>query len=119
LGDDVFTDGRPHPMIEPTIRLDRILLEANDPNTQVILLDFELGYGSHEDPVGITLPAIRSAQTIAKQQGRHLVFVGYVLGTQAAKQQKSSAEEQLRQAGVYVARTNTHAANLCAAIWEG
>lgn len=119
LGDDVFTDGRPHPMIEPTIRLDRILLEANDPNTQVILLDFELGYGSHEDPVGITLPAIRSAQTIAKQQGRHLVFVGYVLGTQADKQQKSSAEEQLRQAGVYVARTNTHAANLCAAIWEG
>ena len=51
LGDDIFTQGKPHPMIEPMIRLDRILLEANNPETSVILLDFELGIGSHDDPV--------------------------------------------------------------------
>lgn len=43
LGDDVFTNGRPHPMIEPTIRLERILQEAKDPKVGVLLLDFELG----------------------------------------------------------------------------
>lgn len=118
LGDDVFTDGRPHPMIEPSIRLERILLEASNPDTKVILLDFELGYGSHEDSIGITLPAIIKAQLMASNQGRHLSFVGYVLGTQTDKQKKSIAEEQLRQYGVYVARTNTHAANICAAILE-
>jgi succinyl-CoA synthetase alpha subunit len=116
LGDDVFTDGRPHPMIEPSIRLARILSEARLKETAAILLDFELGYGSHDDPVGITIPAIQEAQSIAQAQGRHIAFVGYVLGTEGDKQQKALAEEKLRKAGVYVARTNAHAANIAAAI---
>ena len=65
MGDDYFTNGKPHPMIEPTIRLDRIVKEAEDEETAVILLDFELGYGSHDDPVGVTVDSIIKAKEIA------------------------------------------------------
>ena len=118
LGDDVFTNGRPHPMIEPTIRLDRILIEAKDPSTSVILLDFELGYGSHEDPVGITLSTIKQAQQIAANEGRHISFVAYVLGTDQDWQSKSYSVSRLQELGVFVARTNMHAALVCAALLE-
>ncbi|MEP6843751.1 MAG: acyl-CoA synthetase FdrA, partial [Pseudolysinimonas sp.] len=71
LGDDAFTDGRPHPMIDPSMRLRRILEEADDPEVGVIVLDFILGYGAHEDPVGVTVPAIQQAQAKAAARGQH------------------------------------------------
>ena len=52
LGDDFFTVGRPHPMIDLTLRKQRILAEAMDPEVAVILLDLVLGYGAHPDPAG-------------------------------------------------------------------
>jgi FdrA protein len=55
LGEEEFTKGRPHPMIDPTIRKFRILEEAKDPEVGVILLDFVLGYGSNPDPVGAVI----------------------------------------------------------------
>ena len=66
LGDDLFTQGRPHPMIDFRLRNERIIQEAQDPETAVILLDIVLGYGSHMDPAGELLPAIREAQKIAR-----------------------------------------------------
>lgn len=119
LGDDIFTNGRPHPMIEPTIRLERILEEAKNPETGVILLDFELGYGSHEDPVGITIDTIVEAKEIAREMGKELVFVAYVMGTPSDKQDKSAAENMLRERGVIVARTNAHAAAMVSQIIGG
>jgi len=53
LGDDVYTVGRPHPMIDPSIREERILTEAEDPEAAVMILDIVLGYGSHSDPAEI------------------------------------------------------------------
>ena len=50
LGDDVFTRGRPHPMIDHRLRNERIVREAGDPEMAVILLDVVLGFGSHPDP---------------------------------------------------------------------
>ena len=50
LGDDVFTRGRPHPMIDHRLRNERIALEAQDPETAIILLDVVIGYGAHADP---------------------------------------------------------------------
>lgn len=116
LGDDVFTNGRPHPMIEPTIRLDRLLLEAKNPETAVILLDFELGYGSHDDPVGITMDTIRKAKRIAEKEGRHLVFVAYVCGTNKDKQNLEISENALRDEKVIVANTNASACYIAAQI---
>ncbi|MGN0164709.1 MAG: acyl-CoA synthetase FdrA [Lachnospiraceae bacterium] len=109
LGDDVFTNGRPHPMIDPTIRLDRILESCEESDTGVILLDFELGYGSHEDPVGATIAVIKDGMEIAKKKGNDLKFVTYVLGTDGDTQDKRKQEQLLSEAGCIVAESNIDA----------
>jgi len=119
LGDDLFTQGKPHPMIEPTIRLDRIIHEAKLPETKVILLDFELGLGSHEDPVGVTLDTIKKAQEIAHQNQRHITFVAYVCGTEKDIQGLRYSEERLKDLDVIVAKTNAQAALIAANLLVG
>ena len=109
LGDDVFTNGRPHPMIDPTIRLDRILDESRDASTGVILLDFELGYGSHDDPVGATIDTIREAMKIAEDNVNDITFVAYVCGTETDYQNKRKQEQLLREVGCIVAESNIDA----------
>lgn len=116
LGEDEFTQGRPHPMIDPTIRLNRIKNEAKDGTTGVILLDFELGYGSHEDPVGSTIPAIEEAKQIAKDNNRDLIFVAYICGTDKDKQNLNKQTKMLKDAGVMIADSNVEAANTVAEI---
>ncbi|ALC89228.1 FdrA family protein [Bacillus sp. FJAT-18017] len=116
LGDDVFTVGRPHPMIEPSLRNKRIIQEAADPATAVLLLDFELGYGSHEDPVGETIETIKKAQVLAEKDNRHLPVIAYILGTPLDKQQYEQQERMLSEAGVFVARSNEEATLLAAAL---
>ena len=119
LGDDVFTQGKPHPMIEPMIRLDRIIEEAKNPETSVILLDFELGLGSHEDPVGVTIETIDEAINIAKKDQRHLSFVAYVCGTDKDQQNLEKSEALLKAHDVIIAKTNAHAALIAAEIVGG
>ncbi|KKO52462.1 acyl-CoA synthetase FdrA [Paenibacillus sp. DMB20] len=109
FGDDEFTNGKPHPMIDPSTRIARFKEEAKDPSVGVILMDFVLGYGAHEDPVGVMLPAIIEAKKEAAQEGRHLEIVGYVLGTDL---DSPSVEEQLSKlvsAGVTYASSSTNA----------
>ena len=62
LGDDVFTRGRPHPMIDPRLRIERLAEEAADPEVAVILFDVVLGYGAHADPAAELGPAHPEAQ---------------------------------------------------------
>ncbi|MCR3905439.1 MAG: acyl-CoA synthetase FdrA [Tenericutes bacterium] len=119
LGDDIFTQGKPHPMIEPMIRLDRILEEAKLKETAVILLDFELGLGSHEDPVGVTIEALDEAKQIAKEQDRYLSIVAYVCGTNKDHQGLERSEQLLKEHGVIVAKTNAHAAMIAKHIVGG
>jgi len=115
LGDDTFTQGRPHPMIEPSIRLPRLLQEAHDPETAVILLDFELGYGSHVDPVGTTLSALDKIRV----QGQPVAVVGYVLGTEEDFQNKRCQLEKLQNAGVIVADSHRQAVEIASEIIKG
>jgi len=119
LGDDMFTQGRPHPMIDPNIRLERILEEASDPEVAVLILDFVLGYGSHADPVGVTLPTLRIAREIAAQSGRYLAVVAYVCGTDLDKQGYEAQCSKLEAHGVLTARSNAHAAELACKIVGG
>lgn len=107
FGDDDFTNGRPHPMIDPTLRLERLVQEAADPGVAVIVMDFVLGFGAHEDPVGSTLPAIGKAQLIAEEAGRHLEIVGYVLGTDLDTPSVAAQTAALRAAGVTVTSSST------------
>lgn len=119
LGDDQFTVGRPHPMIDFRLRNERILQEAGDPQTAVVLLDVVLGHGSHPDPAGELVPAITAAQDLAAAAGRELVFVGSVCGTENDPQRLSSQEARLAAAGVHLTPSNAQAARLAAAIVEG
>lgn len=112
LGDDFFTTGRAHPMIDPTIRLTRIVEECKKHDCGVILLDFELGYGSHEDPVGATIEAIREGKRIAQQDGRQVHFVTYVQGTELDFQNRSLQEKMLLDEGCIVADSNYEAVKI-------
>lgn len=116
LGDDLFTQGRPHPMIDFRLRNERIVREAEDPETGVILLDIVLGYGSNPNPAGELVPAIAEARAAAAADGREVVFVGSVCGTEGDPQNLSAQEAALREAGVLLAPSNAQAARLSAAI---
>jgi len=112
LGEDEFTVGKPHPMIEPALRLDNIVKQAKDETVGVILLDFELGYGSHDSPVGITIDAIKEAKEIADKGGRNIIFVAYICGTDMDKQNYEAQRKMLKDAGVLIANSNAEAAKL-------
>ena len=106
LGEEEFTAGRAHPMIDPTIRRLRIIDEAKDPGTAVMLMDFVLGYGSNPDPAGAHVDAIKKAQKTAEENGGKIAFIGYVLGVEDDPQKYSEQVEKLRNAGVIVLPTN-------------
>lgn len=116
LGDDEFTVGRPHPMIDFRLRNERIVAAAREPATAVILLDVVLGYGAHPDPAAALAPAIAQARKIASRSRRGLVIVSSVCGTAADPQNLGRQEAALRAAGVHLAPSNAGAARLAAAL---
>jgi hypothetical protein len=118
LGDDEYTVGRPHPMIDPRLRNEHIAAAGADPDTAVILLDVVLGYGSQDDPAGAMVPAIEDARVAAAADGRSVVVVASVCGTEADPQGLSDQERRLAGAGVLLAPSNARAARLAASIAE-
>lgn len=68
LGDDAYTKGKPHPMIDPAKRIECMEKAMDDPTTGVILFDVMLGYGSHPDMAGALLPTIRKLRDQAKRK---------------------------------------------------
>ena len=116
LGDDLFTRGRPHPMIDHRLRNERLITEAADPEVAVILLDVVLGYGSHPDPAGEMVPVIRKARDLADKAGRHLAIVGFVCGTAADPQNLSRQETALREVGVILAESNAQAVRMATSV---
>ncbi len=117
-GEEEFTQGRPHPAIDPGIREPYILREARDREVAVIVLDFILTPPGNIDPVGFVLKDIEKAQQEAKEDGRKLIFIATVLGTDADIQNKKEQCNKLEKAGVIVAKTNFVAAKLAAKIVE-
>jgi FdrA protein len=112
LGEDEFTVGRLHPMLDPTLRNRRIVHEAEDPQTAVIFLDIVLGYGVHPDPAGAAVEAIREARKVAEAEGRRVIFIASVCGTQDDPQKLQAQEAKLEAAGVHVLSTNAAATRL-------
>jgi FdrA protein len=106
LGEDVFTVGRLHPMMDNDLRIRRLHQEAEDPETALILLDVVLGYGSHPDPASELAPAIEEARAKAEAAGRHLEFVAIVVGTDADPQGMSAQIKRLEAAGVRIFTNN-------------
>jgi len=116
LGDDTFTVGRPHPMIDPSTRTERILAEKDDPSVAVALVDVVLGYGSHEDPAGALVPALLAAREAAAGRGGYLPVVASVIGTPGDPQGFASQVAKLEAAGCLVQPSNHRAALLAAEI---
>jgi succinyl-CoA synthetase alpha subunit len=115
-GEEEFTIGRPHPTIEPAMRLPAIAKEGEDPETAVILLDFILTPASNMDPAGVTIPALIKAMEYAKSRNGKIAVVASVLGTDADLQNATDQREKLRKAGVYVCKSNRQAGQLAAEI---
>ncbi len=116
LGEDVYTLGRPHPMIDGTVRRQRILEEAADPTTAVLLIDVVLGHGAHRDPAGELLPALQAARAEAGRRGRALAVVASVTGTDADPQSRAAQVAKLLAHGVVVMPSNAQAARLAVRI---
>jgi FdrA protein len=110
LGEEEFTQGRAHPMIDPTIRRLRLVEESHDPEVGVIILDFVLGHGSNPDPVGAVLQEIELVKETAKKSGRYLSIVAHVCGTKGDPQGFEQSIRKLERAGVLVFPTNALAA---------
>jgi len=116
LGEDEFTVGRPHPMIDYTLRNKRILEEAKDPEVAVILLDVVLGYGSNMKPGEELAPVIKKAKEMAKKEGRDLSIICSITGTKKDPQNKDKVEKELKEAGTIVMPSNAAASKLSAYI---
>jgi hypothetical protein len=110
LGDDEFTVGRPHPMIDQAARIERLMKEAADPSVRVIVLDVVIGWGAHADPAGELATAIVKARALAGKGGRHLAVLGFVCGTEQDPQVLSQQEARLRGAGMVLAGNSANAA---------
>ncbi|TVR41980.1 MAG: acyl-CoA synthetase FdrA [Bacteroidia bacterium] len=108
MGDDAFTAGRPHPMIDFSQRCKRIQEEAKNPETVIVLFDLVLGYGAHVSPLDEILPAV----TAARRHSPDLLFICSVTGTDDDPQNRQAVTESLRESGVIVMMSNYSAALL-------
>lgn len=106
LGDDKYTQGRPHPMIDGTTRFQFIEEAAKNPEVAVILIDLVLGYGAHEDMGTPLSKLIKKATDIAAAEGRKLYFVGSICGTKNDPQNYDEQLRLLKSAGVIVTDSN-------------
>ena len=116
LGDDVYTRGRPHPMIDPTSRAEVIATTLDEPGTAVLLLDLVLGHGSSPDPAGAIAGPIREELARAEAAGRQVRVVASICGTERDEQQLSAQAAILADAGVRVLPDNATAARHAAAL---
>jgi succinyl-CoA synthetase alpha subunit len=110
MGAEMFVEGRPHPMIDATLRRERVASEGRDPEAALLLLDFILGAISSRDPVGDLLDAISEAKSGARRRGGYLCVVASVCGTGADTQGLERQSQMLRDAGVLVFPSNAQAA---------
>lgn len=113
LGAEEFVQGRPHPMIDATLRRKRLEQEALDPTVAVVLLDFVLGPISSSDPVGDMRDAIVGAQMSALRRGGHLCVAASVCGTEGDPQGLERQTRALADIGALVFPSAALAAAFC------
>lgn len=112
LGDDMYTQGKPHPMIDPEVRVKKIKEAVADETTGVILLDVVLGYGAHPDMANALKPAIEEAFATAKSANREFHIIATVVGTKYDPQDYDKSVQVLKDLGVLVEDSNARAIRL-------
>jgi FdrA protein len=110
LGDDDYTQGRPHPMIEPQARTGHIHTALAAPDTAVVLIDVMLGLGAHADPAGVV------AQALDARSADGPVIIAHVCGTNDDPQVLDRQQATLRECGVLLCDSSTEAAALAAKV---
>ena len=119
LGDDRFTLGKPHPMIDLRQRCKRLISEAADPEVGVLLFDIMLGYGAHPDPASEIVPALEEARRVASDMGRGLACIVVLCGTTGDPQSLAKQKTELAAVGAVVVPSNVQAVRLSAALSRG
>jgi FdrA protein len=114
LGDDEFTRGRPHPMIEPAVRDAPLAAALAGADVGVVLLDVVLGFGGHMDPAGHVADAVR-----ASRRDGGPVVIASVTGTEGDPQVRSRQVARLEAGGIIVAPSNAAAARWALAVVAG
>ncbi len=116
MGTVIYTVGRPHPMIDFRFRQERLIKEASDAETAVIILDIVLGYGSHQDPAGEIAPIIKEAKDVAKKKGRYLPVIASICGTRRDPQDLLAQQEKLKEVRAVLMPSNAQAARMAALV---
>jgi FdrA protein len=119
LGEDEFTVGRLHPMMDNELRIRRLYEEAKDPEVAVIMLDVVIGYGSHPDPASELAPAIKKVIDEAAKAKRHLEIIAIVTGTNDDPQVLKNQIKQLKDAGAWVSTSNEEVCRYAGRILRG
>ena len=114
FGDDALTQGRAHPMIDPTLRNEQLARAAADPATGVILLDLVLGHGAEPDPAALLAPAITAAR-----KDRQVPVVVSLVGTDLDPQGLDAQRDALVAAGAEVHLSNASATRRAIQLIEG
>lgn len=117
LGEDEFTRGRPHPMIDPQTRTEFFRSHVNG-RTAVVLVDVVLGFGSHADPAGAVADSVREFRARLNEECKNVVVVASVCGTELDSQNLKKSTEVLEAAGVIVMPSNAQAVRLTDLIFQ-
>jgi FdrA protein len=111
LGEEEYTKGRPHPMIDPEARIELLREQGRETDVAAILLDVVIGHGSHANPAGQLAPACEAIHNAGGPQ-----VVAYVLGTQQDPQGFDAQRRILEEAGCIVTETAARASLAAAAL---
>lgn len=109
LGDDAYTQGRPHPMIDSRLRVEMMSEMAKKDDTAILLFDVVLGFGAGETIAQDLLKGVQNAQQIAKEQSKEIILVATVCGTDKDPQGMAQQIKILEDAGVFVHTSNAKA----------
>lgn len=104
LGDDFYTVGKPHPMIDPSTRMQEIAQLGARPEVGVLLVDLVIGFGANANPAESVIEAVESARKQRSPQ-HPLVVIATITGTDHDPQQRTPQAEALRQANIIVMDT--------------
>lgn len=105
LGDDEYTRGKPHPMIDPSVRDDALKEAFAARDIGVILVDVVIGHGAHQDPAAHLSELVKE-----HGYGGGPLVIASVTGTEEDPQGRSAQVAKLKAAGIHVAPTNADAA---------
>lgn len=109
FGDDKYTKGRPHPMIDPSTKIAAIEKLIGKEDVAIVLIDNVLGYGSHADMAGSLAPSIKKVIEDRQSKGKDILFIASICGTEEDTQVYSEQVNKLEEVGVLVLDTNAEA----------